>query len=178
MKKPYAMVLLAKIKQSHTNKDMHAADCNSVSLVILYLRVIVVIVTGDLFWAKKCPILLWFWVNKFLLHTIYRIFTLQIFLYIEIYIRYINNYIHLKSTVLNKTSFIQNVSVSIVEICEPGYYYDVTKSTCSACQRGFYQPKAGQNFCIKCPQDTTTDTLASTVVAKCKSISRLFLCSF
>lgn len=55
------------------------------------------------------------------------------------------------------------------ETCEPGYYYDVMRSACVACERGYYQPKSGQNFCIRCPQDTTTDTTASTVLSKCKS---------
>ncbi|KAL4225593.1 signal peptide protein [Mactra antiquata] len=55
------------------------------------------------------------------------------------------------------------------EICEAGHYYDVTKSECSPCQRGFYQPHRGRNYCKRCPGTTTTDIEAADKQMDCKN---------
>lgn len=53
--------------------------------------------------------------------------------------------------------------------CEAGQFYDVNRSACTSCARGFYQPKEDQDFCIRCPAETTTDSEAATDIAQCKS---------
>ncbi|XP_052801890.1 signal peptide, CUB and EGF-like domain-containing protein 1 isoform X2 [Mya arenaria] len=55
------------------------------------------------------------------------------------------------------------------EICRPGHYFRSSRDSCVSCERGFYQPNSGQNYCIRCPGRTTTDTDAATDVAQCKS---------
>ncbi|XP_078482331.1 signal peptide, CUB and EGF-like domain-containing protein 1 isoform X1 [Ciona intestinalis] len=52
--------------------------------------------------------------------------------------------------------------------CTAGHYYDSRTGTCSRCPLGFYQPGTGQDFCITCPGNTTTDYDASTDVDSCK----------
>lgn len=56
-----------------------------------------------------------------------------------------------------------------VDTCTKGHFYDLDKHACVACPRGFYQPKEGQNYCIQCPQDATTDDEAATDRNDCKS---------
>nr|XP_039251879.1 signal peptide, CUB and EGF-like domain-containing protein 2 isoform X1 [Styela clava] len=52
--------------------------------------------------------------------------------------------------------------------CSPGHYYDIRVSTCIRCPFGFYQHQMGQNYCHKCPNNTTTDFDGSTDVDSCK----------
>ena len=52
--------------------------------------------------------------------------------------------------------------------CEPGHFYNKTTSSCSQCQKGFYQPRSGQDFCFSCPGKTSTDFTASVSEEDCK----------
>ncbi|XP_035671935.1 signal peptide, CUB and EGF-like domain-containing protein 1 isoform X8 [Branchiostoma floridae] len=54
------------------------------------------------------------------------------------------------------------------ESCSAGQYYNVQAGQCHRCPHGFYQPRAGQNFCVRCPGNTTTDFDGSTNENECK----------
>lgn len=53
--------------------------------------------------------------------------------------------------------------------CSPGHYYNTTTHRCIRCPVGTYQPEFGQNHCITCPGNTSTDFDGSTNVTHCKS---------
>nr|XP_047926109.1 signal peptide, CUB and EGF-like domain-containing protein 2 isoform X2 [Anser cygnoides]XP_047926110.1 signal peptide, CUB and EGF-like domain-containing protein 2 isoform X2 [Anser cygnoides]XP_047926111.1 signal peptide, CUB and EGF-like domain-containing protein 2 isoform X2 [Anser cygnoides] len=53
--------------------------------------------------------------------------------------------------------------------CSPGHFYNTTTHRCIRCIVGTYQPEFGQNFCISCPGNTTTDFDGSTNVTQCKN---------
>ncbi|XP_069048989.1 signal peptide, CUB and EGF-like domain-containing protein 1 isoform X2 [Lepisosteus oculatus] len=53
--------------------------------------------------------------------------------------------------------------------CSPGHYYNSTTHRCIRCSAGTYQPEFGQNYCITCPGNTTTDFDGSTNVTHCKN---------
>uniref|UniRef100_H3B9U3 Signal peptide, CUB domain, EGF-like 1 n=1 Tax=Latimeria chalumnae TaxID=7897 RepID=H3B9U3_LATCH len=53
--------------------------------------------------------------------------------------------------------------------CSPGHYYNSTTHRCIRCPLGTYQPEFGQNYCITCPGNTTTDFDGSTNVTHCKN---------
>ncbi|XP_053318207.1 signal peptide, CUB and EGF-like domain-containing protein 1 [Spea bombifrons] len=53
--------------------------------------------------------------------------------------------------------------------CSPGHYYNSTTHRCIRCPVGTYQPEFGQNFCITCPGNTSTDFDGSTNVTHCKN---------
>lgn len=53
--------------------------------------------------------------------------------------------------------------------CSPGHYYNTTIHRCIRCAMGSYQPDFRQNFCTRCPGNTSTDFDGSTSVAQCKS---------
>uniref|UniRef100_UPI00358FD900 signal peptide, CUB and EGF-like domain-containing protein 1 isoform X2 n=1 Tax=Myxine glutinosa TaxID=7769 RepID=UPI00358FD900 len=53
--------------------------------------------------------------------------------------------------------------------CSPGHRYDSGSHRCVRCSIGTYQPKFGQNFCIRCPGNTTTDFDGSTNISQCKN---------
>ncbi|XP_078719814.1 signal peptide, CUB and EGF-like domain-containing protein 2 isoform X3 [Lampetra fluviatilis] len=53
--------------------------------------------------------------------------------------------------------------------CSPGHYYDSGTHRCVRCPIGTYQPEFGQNFCVGCPGNTTTDFDGSTNVTQCKN---------
>lgn len=53
--------------------------------------------------------------------------------------------------------------------CSPGHHYDTTTHRCIRCPVGTYQPEFGQNHCITCPGNTSTDFDGSTNVTHCKS---------
>uniref|UniRef100_A0ACB8G363 Signal peptide, CUB and EGF-like domain-containing protein 2 n=1 Tax=Sphaerodactylus townsendi TaxID=933632 RepID=A0ACB8G363_9SAUR len=52
--------------------------------------------------------------------------------------------------------------------CSPGHFYNTTTHRCIRCAVGTYQPEFGQNYCIACPGNTTTDYDGSTNVTQCK----------
>ncbi|KAK6482756.1 signal peptide protein [Huso huso] len=53
--------------------------------------------------------------------------------------------------------------------CSPGHHYNSTTHRCIRCPIGTYQPEFGQNYCITCPGNTTTDFDGSTNVTHCKN---------
>lgn len=53
--------------------------------------------------------------------------------------------------------------------CSPGHHYNTTSHRCIRCPVGTYQPEFGQNHCITCPGNTSTDFDGSTNVTHCKS---------
>lgn len=53
--------------------------------------------------------------------------------------------------------------------CSPGHHYNTTTHRCIRCPVGTYQPEFGQNHCISCPGNTSTDFDGSTNVTHCKS---------
>lgn len=53
--------------------------------------------------------------------------------------------------------------------CSPGHYYNTSTHRCIRCAMGSYQPDFRQNFCTRCPGNTSTDFDGSTSVAQCKS---------
>ncbi|MEJ1270983.1 signal peptide CUB domain EGF-like 3 [Cricetulus griseus] len=53
--------------------------------------------------------------------------------------------------------------------CSPGHYYNTSTHRCIRCPMGSYQPHFRQNFCTRCPGNTSTDFDGSTSVAQCKN---------
>ncbi|XP_007885760.1 signal peptide, CUB and EGF-like domain-containing protein 2 isoform X3 [Callorhinchus milii] len=53
--------------------------------------------------------------------------------------------------------------------CSPGHFYDTNTHRCIRCITGMYQPDFGQNYCIACPGNTTTDFDGSTNITQCKN---------
>ncbi|XP_019332662.1 signal peptide, CUB and EGF-like domain-containing protein 2 isoform X4 [Alligator mississippiensis] len=53
--------------------------------------------------------------------------------------------------------------------CSPGHFYNTTTHRCIRCTTGTYQPEFGQNYCISCPGNTTTDFDGSTNITQCKN---------
>ncbi|KAB1261530.1 signal peptide protein; CUB and EGF-like domain-containing protein 3 [Camelus dromedarius] len=53
--------------------------------------------------------------------------------------------------------------------CSPGHYYNTSIHRCIRCAMGSYQPDFRQNFCTRCPGNTSTDFDGSTTVAQCKN---------
>uniref|UniRef100_A0A8C0KBR3 Signal peptide, CUB and EGF-like domain-containing protein 1 n=1 Tax=Canis lupus dingo TaxID=286419 RepID=A0A8C0KBR3_CANLU len=53
--------------------------------------------------------------------------------------------------------------------CSPGHHYNTTTHRCIRCPIGTYQPEFGQNHCITCPGNTSTDFDGSTNVTHCKN---------
>ncbi|XP_048401761.1 signal peptide, CUB and EGF-like domain-containing protein 2 isoform X5 [Stegostoma tigrinum] len=53
--------------------------------------------------------------------------------------------------------------------CSPGHFYDTNTHKCIRCPVGLYQPAFGQNYCIACPGNTTTDFDGSTNITQCKN---------
>uniref|UniRef100_A0A8D0PXP5 Signal peptide, CUB and EGF-like domain-containing protein 1 n=1 Tax=Sus scrofa TaxID=9823 RepID=A0A8D0PXP5_PIG len=53
--------------------------------------------------------------------------------------------------------------------CSPGHHYNTTTHRCIRCPMGTYQPEFGQNHCITCPGNTSTDFDGSTNVTHCKN---------
>ncbi|XP_072322604.1 signal peptide, CUB and EGF-like domain-containing protein 2 isoform X10 [Scyliorhinus torazame] len=55
--------------------------------------------------------------------------------------------------------------------CSPGHFYDTNTHRCRRCLVGMYQPEFGQNHCVACPGNTTTDFDGSTNITQCKTLS-------
>ncbi|XP_072128698.1 signal peptide, CUB and EGF-like domain-containing protein 2 isoform X3 [Mobula birostris] len=53
--------------------------------------------------------------------------------------------------------------------CSAGHFYDTNTHKCIRCPLGLYQPEFGQNHCIACPGNTTTDFDGSTNITQCKN---------
>ncbi|KAL6082352.1 hypothetical protein STEG23_021507, partial [Scotinomys teguina] len=53
--------------------------------------------------------------------------------------------------------------------CSPGHYYNTSTHRCIRCAMGSYQPHFRQNFCTRCPGNTSTDFDGSTSVTQCKN---------
>ena len=59
--------------------------------------------------------------------------------------------------------------VQCSETCSPGKYFVRERRQCVECPRGTYQPQTGQDFCVQCPAETTTDNQAAVSALQCKS---------
>ncbi|XP_033972562.1 signal peptide, CUB and EGF-like domain-containing protein 2 isoform X4 [Trematomus bernacchii] len=53
--------------------------------------------------------------------------------------------------------------------CSPGHYYNSSTHRCIRCPMGAYQGEFGQNYCVSCPGNTTTDFDGSTNIMQCKN---------
>ncbi|KAF1372639.1 hypothetical protein PFLUV_G00268000 [Perca fluviatilis] len=53
--------------------------------------------------------------------------------------------------------------------CAPGHYYNSSTHRCIRCPARTYQSEFGQNYCITCPGNTTTDFDGATNVSHCKN---------
>ncbi|KAK1790360.1 hypothetical protein P4O66_014256, partial [Electrophorus voltai] len=53
--------------------------------------------------------------------------------------------------------------------CAPGHHYNSSSHRCIRCPAGTYQSDFGQNYCITCPGNTTTDFDGATNVTHCKN---------
>ncbi|KAG7270683.1 hypothetical protein CRUP_030410 [Coryphaenoides rupestris] len=53
--------------------------------------------------------------------------------------------------------------------CAPGHHYNASTHRCVRCPSGAYQSEFGQNYCITCPGNTTTDFDGATNVSQCKN---------
>ncbi|KAM4593385.1 signal peptide, CUB and EGF-like domain-containing protein 2 isoform 4-T4 [Odontesthes bonariensis] len=53
--------------------------------------------------------------------------------------------------------------------CSPGHYYNTSTHRCIRCPMGTYQGEIGQNYCVACPGNTTTDFDGSTNIMQCKN---------
>ncbi|XP_077142754.1 signal peptide, CUB and EGF-like domain-containing protein 2 isoform X3 [Ranitomeya variabilis] len=53
--------------------------------------------------------------------------------------------------------------------CSPGHSYNTTTHRCIRCPVGTFQPEFGQNSCIYCPGNTSTDFDGSTNITQCKN---------
>ncbi|XP_071955177.1 signal peptide, CUB and EGF-like domain-containing protein 3 [Antedon mediterranea] len=53
--------------------------------------------------------------------------------------------------------------------CQTGKYYDTGSHQCQPCKKGFYQNETKMNYCIRCPGNTTTDSVGADDVSLCKS---------
>ncbi|KAM3626281.1 uncharacterized protein V6R79_026165 [Siganus canaliculatus] len=53
--------------------------------------------------------------------------------------------------------------------CSPGHYYNTSTHRCIRCPTGTYQGEFGQNYCVTCPGNTTTDFDGSTNIMQCKN---------
>ncbi|XP_053247571.1 signal peptide, CUB and EGF-like domain-containing protein 2 isoform X3 [Podarcis raffonei] len=69
-------------------------------------------------------------------------------------------------TKLTGATVFQNCETKVQ--CSPGHFYNTTTHRCIRCSVGTYQPEFGQNYCISCPGNTTTDYDGSTNVTHCK----------
>lgn len=54
--------------------------------------------------------------------------------------------------------------------CSPGHYYNTSTHRCIRCPTGTFQGEFGQNYCVACPGNTTTDFDGSTNIMQCKSM--------
>uniref|UniRef100_A0A8B9JUF5 Signal peptide, CUB domain, EGF-like 1 n=1 Tax=Astyanax mexicanus TaxID=7994 RepID=A0A8B9JUF5_ASTMX len=53
--------------------------------------------------------------------------------------------------------------------CASGHFYNSSTHRCIRCPPGTYQSEFGQNYCITCPGNTTTDFDGATNVSHCKN---------
>ncbi|XP_047218352.1 signal peptide, CUB and EGF-like domain-containing protein 2 [Girardinichthys multiradiatus] len=53
--------------------------------------------------------------------------------------------------------------------CSPGHYYNTSTHRCIRCPTGTYQGEFGQNYCVACPGNTSTDFDGSTTIMQCKN---------
>ncbi|XP_072236730.1 signal peptide, CUB and EGF-like domain-containing protein 2 isoform X4 [Leuresthes tenuis] len=53
--------------------------------------------------------------------------------------------------------------------CSPGHFYNTSTHRCIRCPMGTYQGEIGQNYCVTCPGNTTTDFDGSTNIMQCKN---------
>ncbi|ELU05576.1 hypothetical protein CAPTEDRAFT_195741 [Capitella teleta] len=54
------------------------------------------------------------------------------------------------------------------DICSPGSYFKHAEQKCRPCPQNTFQPEAGQDFCIHCPGNTTTDSTGAIDGSECK----------
>uniref|UniRef100_A0A671VVD0 Signal peptide, CUB and EGF-like domain-containing protein 2 n=1 Tax=Sparus aurata TaxID=8175 RepID=A0A671VVD0_SPAAU len=67
------------------------------------------------------------------------------------------------------SAFILDPFCSSSVHCAPGHYYNSSTHRCIRCPAGTYQSEFGQNYCITCPGNTTTDFDGATNVSHCKN---------
>lgn len=65
------------------------------------------------------------------------------------------------------------VYIFLVSRCRRGEYFDVFLNQCMNCSRGTYQPNKSENFCFRCPGNTTTLFRGATDISQC--IGKLLL---
>ncbi|KAM4596513.1 signal peptide, CUB and EGF-like domain-containing protein 2 isoform 1-T1 [Fundulus diaphanus] len=53
--------------------------------------------------------------------------------------------------------------------CSPGHYYNTSTHRCIRCPTATYQGEFGQNYCVACPGNTSTDFDGSTNIMQCKN---------
>ncbi|XP_031425283.1 signal peptide, CUB and EGF-like domain-containing protein 2 isoform X3 [Clupea harengus] len=53
--------------------------------------------------------------------------------------------------------------------CSPGHFYNTSTHRCIRCPMGSYMGEFGQNHCVACPGNTTTDFDGSTSITQCKN---------
>ena len=53
--------------------------------------------------------------------------------------------------------------------CPPGQYFDQSRQLCRICPKNKYQGSPGENYCIDCPGNTTTDQPGATDASACKN---------
>ncbi|KRX99975.1 Signal peptide, CUB and EGF-like domain-containing protein 2 [Trichinella pseudospiralis] len=58
---------------------------------------------------------------------------------------------------------------SVPELCLPGFYFNVDENKCQPCPIGSYQFEYGKNYCIRCPQNLTTEFPSSKSQNNCIS---------
>lgn len=51
--------------------------------------------------------------------------------------------------------------------CSPGTYYDNDTRRCPQCDKGYYQDTSGQDSCVRCPDNTTTQFIGSKSISDC-----------
>uniref|UniRef100_A0A8C0ILI7 Signal peptide, CUB domain and EGF like domain containing 2 n=1 Tax=Chelonoidis abingdonii TaxID=106734 RepID=A0A8C0ILI7_CHEAB len=71
------------------------------------------------------------------------------------------------TTKFSSASIFQDCETKVQ--CSPGHFYNTTTHRCIRCTVGTYQPEFGQNYCISCPGNTTTDFDGSTNITQCKN---------
>lgn len=70
---------------------------------------------------------------------------------------------------VNRSTKMRNLWVAPAVQCSPGHYYNTSTHRCIRCPTGTYQGEFGQNYCVACPGNTTTDFDGSTNIMQCKS---------
>lgn len=55
--------------------------------------------------------------------------------------------------------------------CPAGTFYDRSRTTCTKCYRGSYQPMTSQSKCIPCPPQQNTPRVESISLSECEGMN-------